>query len=124
MKKEGILLVFIGFIFFAVGGNVTIMGFEMEEGAQYVFGGAGEVIIGIIMALFGFKLLATDQREKKGKKESKEEVAAPEITKLRDVKTTPEEKSDYRPMVLVICPYCTTKVEQGITICTGCGAKL
>ena len=27
-------------------------------------------------------------------------------------------------LVLVICPYCSIKVEQGITVCTNCGAKL
>ncbi len=26
--------------------------------------------------------------------------------------------------VLVICPYCSSKVEQGITVCPNCGAKL
>lgn len=57
---------FIGTIIGAIGGELALMGMGMEEGFMYIAGGAGAVVVGIIMALFGFRTLLMTQREKKG----------------------------------------------------------
>ena len=35
-----------------------------------------------------------------------------------------ETHTTHEKVVLVVCPYCSAKVEQGVTECPSCGGKL
>jgi hypothetical protein len=52
--------------------------------------------------------------------DEEELVQAMERLGIKSISLTPEEKQ----LVLVVCPYCGHKNEQGITTCENCGASI
>ncbi|MHA1575969.1 MAG: hypothetical protein ACTSU3_01280 [Candidatus Thorarchaeota archaeon] len=59
------LIGFIGTILAGIGAEIAYMGIAPEDFVM-IGGGAGALILGIVMAFFGFKTLLQTQREKKG----------------------------------------------------------
>lgn len=64
--------------------------------------------------------LETDTNKSVEEMDEKELVEAMERLGIKSISLTNEEKQ----LVLVVCPYCGHKNEQGITKCENCGASI
>ncbi len=64
--------------------------------------------------------LESDRQKPVDEMDEEELVEAMERLGIRSISLTDDEKQ----LVLVICPYCGHKNEQGITKCANCGASV
>ena len=64
--------------------------------------------------------LENDTKKSVDEMDEEELVEAMERLGIRSISLTDEEKQ----LVLVVCPYCGHKNEQGITKCQNCGASI
>lgn len=64
--------------------------------------------------------LESDTNKPVDEMDEEELVAAMERLGIRSISLTDDEKQ----LVLVVCPYCGHKNEQGITTCEKCGASI
>jgi hypothetical protein len=107
---------------FSVGINVDTSG----VGGGGAIDMTGISAIGLIAGLLIIGILCCVCRSKK----KDPEVAPPSVDYYRAPPSTPRptetvrEREIVRDRVLVICPYCGSKNEQGITTCKNCDAEL
>ncbi|MGY5881901.1 MAG: hypothetical protein RTV31_16765 [Candidatus Thorarchaeota archaeon] len=107
---------------FSVGIDVDTSGVGAGGGIDM----SGISVIGLFAGLLILGILCCVCRSKK----KDPEVAPPSVDHYRAPPSTPRptttvrEREIVRDRVLVICPYCGSKNEQGITTCQNCDAEL